>query len=228
MQSMETNFQVAMDGPAGAGKSTIAKLIAARLHLTHIDTGAMYRAITYEAMQRGIDLSNPSAYDFLSNTSVKFENNKIYLNQKDITSFISSPEVSHHVSTVAAHPNVRAYMVQIQQQAAKHGAIIMDGRDIGTVVLPQAPVKIFLTASVNERAQRRYKDYQAKGIPSSYQELEDEITRRDHIDSTRKTNPLRQADDAVLFDTTNHTIEESVELLIQLIQQRGQKHGYQL
>jgi cytidylate kinase len=227
MLSMETNFQVAMDGPAGAGKSTIAKLIAARLHLTHIDTGAMYRAITYEAMQRGIDVTNPDAYDFLSATSVKFENHKIYLNNQDITSHISSPDVSHHVSIVAAHPNVRSYMVQIQQQAAMHGAIIMDGRDIGTVVLPNAPVKIFLTASVKERAARRYKDYQAKGITSSYQELEDEITRRDHIDSTRKTNPLKQADDAILFDTTNHTIEESVELLVQIIQQRGREHGYQ-
>jgi CMP/dCMP kinase len=227
MQSMETNFQVAMDGPAGAGKSTIAKLIAARLHLTHIDTGAMYRAITYEAMKRGVDLTNPDAYDFLSSTLVKFEANKIYLNGQDITPFISTPDVSHHVSTVAAHPNVRSYMVQLQQEAARHGAIIMDGRDIGTVVLPDAPVKIFLTASVKERAMRRYQDYQAKGILSSYQELEDEITRRDHLDSTRKTNPLRKADDAVEFDTTHHTIEESVELLIQIIQQRGKEHGYQ-
>ena len=227
MLSMETNFQVTMDGPAGAGKSTIAKLIAARLHLTHIDTGAMYRAITYEAMQRGIDLTNPDAYDFLSQTRVKFEASRVYLNDQDITSLISSPDVSHHVSTVAAHPNVRTYMVQLQQKAASHGAIIMDGRDIGTVVLPDAPVKILLTATVKERAMRRFQDYQAKGIPSSYQELEDEIIRRDHIDSTRKTNPLKKADDAIEFDTTHHTIEESVELLLQIIQQRGKEHGYQ-
>jgi cytidylate kinase len=228
MLAMETNIQIAIDGPAGSGKSTIAKAIASQLQLTHIDTGAMYRAVTLEAMERGIDLSNPAAYDFLASIQVRFTNNKIYLNEVDVTTKIHRPEVSERVSTVAAHKVVRDYMVQIQQQAAAEGRIIMDGRDIGTIVLPNAFIKIFLSASVEERARRRLTDYHAQGIDMNIQTLIDDINKRDHIDSTRNINPLRKADDAVLFDTTNTSIEESVTQLIELIRQRGKEHGYQL
>jgi cytidylate kinase len=228
MLAMKTNIQVAIDGPAGSGKSTIAKAIAEQLHLTHIDTGAMYRAVTLEAMQRGIDLADPNQYDFLAETSVRFTNNKIYLNNVDVTSHIHQPSVSERVSTVAAHRNVRDYMVKLQQQAAAEGRIIMDGRDIGTVVLPDAMMKIFLYASVEERAKRRLKDYHNEGIEMDLETLIQDIERRDHIDSTRNVNPLRQADDAIAFDTTHSTIEQSIESLIKMIRQRGKEHGHQL
>lgn len=228
MLAMETNIQIAIDGPAGSGKSTIARAIASQLQLTHIDTGAMYRAVTLEAMERGIDLSSANSYGFLPFIQVRFTNNKIYLNDVDVTTKIHQPEVSERVSTVAAHKVVRDYMVEIQQHAAADGRIIMDGRDIGTVVLPNAFVKIFLSASVEERARRRLEDYHAQGITMDISTLIDDISKRDHTDSTRNINPLRKADDAVSFDTTNTSIEESVEQLVQLIRQRGQEHGYQL
>jgi len=228
MLAMETNIQIAIDGPAGSGKSTIAKAIATQLQLTHIDTGAMYRAVTLEAMDKGIDLSNPDAYGFLASIQVRFTNNKIYLNDVDVTTKIHRPEVSERVSIVAAHKIVRDYMVRIQQSAAANGRIIMDGRDIGTVVLPNAFIKFFLSASVEERARRRLMDYHEQGIQIDLATLIDDISKRDHIDSTRNINPLRKADDAISFDTTNTSIEESVEQLIQLIRQRGQQHGYQL
>jgi CMP/dCMP kinase len=228
MLAMETNIQIAIDGPAGSGKSTIAKAIATQLQLTHIDTGAMYRAVTLEAMDKGIDLSNPDAYGFLALIQVRFTNNKIYLNDVDVTTKIHRPEVSERVSVVAAHKVVRDYMVRIQQSAAAKGRIIMDGRDIGTVVLPNAFIKFFLSASVEERARRRLMDYHQQGIQIDLATLIDDISKRDHIDSTRNINPLRKADDAISFDTTNTSIEESVEQLIQLIRQRGQQHGYQL
>jgi cytidylate kinase len=228
MLAMETNIQIAIDGPAGSGKSTIAKAIATQLQLTHIDTGAMYRAVTLEAMDKGIDLSNPDAYGFLASIQVRFTNNKIYLNDVDVTTKIHRPEVSERVSIVAAHKVVRDYMVRIQQSAAAKGRIIMDGRDIGTVVLPNAFIKFFLSASVEERARRRLMDYHEQGIHIELATLIDDISKRDHIDSTRNINPLRKADDAISFDTTNTSIEESVEQLIQLIRQRGQQHGYQL
>jgi cytidylate kinase len=228
MLAMETNIQIAIDGPAGSGKSTIAKAIATQLQLTHIDTGAMYRAVTLEAMDRGIDIANPNAYGFLASIQVRFTNNKIYLNDVDVTTKIHRPEVSERVSAVAAHKVVRDYMVRIQQSAAAKGRIIMDGRDIGTVVLPNAFIKFFLSASVEERARRRLSDYQAQGIHMDLPTLIDDISKRDHTDSTRNINPLRKADDAISFDTTNTSIEQSVEQLIQLIRQRGQQHGYQL
>jgi cytidylate kinase len=228
MLAMETNIQIAIDGPAGSGKSTIARAIASQLRLTHIDTGAMYRAVTLEAMERGIELSNPDAYGFLASIQVRFTNNKIYLNDVDVTTKIHRPEVSERVSTVAAHKVVRDFMVTIQQQAAADGRIIMDGRDIGTIVLPNALIKIFLSASVEERARRRLVDYHAQGIKMDIGTLIDDIAKRDHTDSTRNINPLRKADDAVSFDTTNTSIEETVEQLVQLIRQRGKEHGYQL
>jgi len=228
MLAMKTNIQIAIDGPAGSGKSTIAKAIAQQLDLTHIDTGAMYRAVTLEAMQRQIDLTDSSAYQFLAQTSVRFTNNKIYLNEVDVTSQIHKPEVSERVSIVAAHRVVRDYMVQLQQQAAAEGRIIMDGRDIGTVVLPNAMIKIFLHASVEERAKRRLKDYHAEGIEMDLDTLIKDIEKRDHIDSTRNVNPLRQAEDAIAFDTTHSTIEQSISALIEMIRQRGKEHGYQL
>ncbi len=228
MLAMKTNIQIAIDGPAGSGKSTIAKAIAQQLDLTHIDTGAMYRAVTLEAMQRKIDLADPLAYQFLTQTSVRFTNNKIYLNEVDVTSQIHQPEVSERVSIVAAHRVVRDYMVKLQQLAAAEGRIIMDGRDIGTVVLPNAMIKIFLHASVEERATRRLKDYHAQGIEMDLDTLIKDIEKRDHIDSTRNVNPLRQAEDAIAFDTTHSTIEQSINALIEMIRQRGKEHGHQL
>jgi cytidylate kinase len=228
MGAMETNIQIAIDGPAGSGKSTIAKAIAQQLQFTHIDTGAMYRAVTVAAMDNGIELSDANAYAFLSSIEVRFTDHTIYLNGVDVSERIHRPEVSERVSTVAAHKVVRDYMVHIQQAAAAHGRIIMDGRDIGTVVLPHAFVKIFLHASVEERAKRRLKDYHDQGIQMDLATLIDDIETRDRIDSTRSINPLRQADDAVAFDTTHSTIEESITSLIALIRKQGAKHGHQL
>ena len=162
------NFQVAIDGPAGSGKSTISKKVCSILGFVHIDTGAMYRAVTLEALNRGVDLEDPNSYDFLDEISIIYENDKILLNGKSVGREIRSTRVADNVSTVAKMAVVRHKMVELQQKAAQHGKIIMDGRDIGYVVLPNANVKIFLTASVEERAKRRFLENQLAGKKESY------------------------------------------------------------
>lgn len=212
------NFQVAIDGPAGSGKSTISKKVCDILGFTHIDTGAMYRAVTLEALNRGVDLENPESYAFLNDISIVYENDKIILNGKSVGREIRSTRVADNVSTVAKMAVVREKMVELQQKAAMHGKILMDGRDIGYVVLPNANIKIFLTASVEERAKRRYKEL--SNTETNYQEVLENIKTRDYKDSNRELNPLRQAEDAILLDTTNMTIDEVVAEIVRLINER--------
>ena len=214
------NFRVAIDGPAGSGKSTISKKVCDLLGFSHIDTGAMYRAVTLEALNRGIDLEDSDAYGFLDTVSIKYENNKILLNGKSVGREIRSTRVAENVSVVAKMPVVRYKMVELQQKAAESGRIVMDGRDIGYVVLPDADVKIFLTASVEERAKRRFKENQLAGKEEKFEDILNNIKSRDFIDSNRELNPLRQAADAILLDTTTMTIDEVIAEIVRIIKER--------
>lgn len=214
------NFQVAIDGPAGSGKSTISKKVCDLLGFTHIDTGAMYRAVTLEALNRGIDLTDPNAYGFLEEIEISYEKDKIILNGKSVGREIRSTRVSNNVSTVASIGYVRRKMVELQQKAAETGLIVMDGRDIGYVVLPNADVKIFLTASIEERVKRRYKEIIEAGKDEKYSDILENIKQRDFKDSNREINPLRQASDAILLDTTNMTIDEVVDAIVKIIKKR--------
>lgn len=218
------NFQVAIDGPAGSGKSSISKQIAKRLHFNHIDTGAMYRAVTLEALNRNISILEDS-YSFLEETTIFYQNGSIYLNGNEVDAEIRSQRVSNAVSQVATISEVRAAMVRLQRQAASSGHIIMDGRDIGTVVLPDAQLKVFLDASVEERAKRRFLETTDPTV--TLEQLKSEIEARDHNDRTRKLNPLQKAEDAVEIDTTTMTFEEVVKEIIKLIRERGNHYGIQ-
>ncbi|MFA5466878.1 MAG: (d)CMP kinase [Candidatus Izemoplasmatales bacterium] len=199
---------LAIDGPAGAGKSTVAKLLAKKLGYVYIDTGAMYRATTLKALEKHIDLDDPDAFGFLKDTKMVFHDGVLFMDDEDVTKKIRSNAVSNNVSVVAMHIPVRNQLVEIQQQIAKDTNVVMDGRDIGTVVLPNADLKIFMTASVEERARRRHEENQSLGIESDLKRLIKEIERRDRIDSSRNYNPLRQAEDAIYLDTSNLDINQ--------------------
>lgn len=216
-------FNVAIDGPAGAGKSTIAKLVAKKLNYVYIDTGAMYRAVTYKALKLNIDLDNETEYNFLDDTEIVLTNDdRVLIDGEDVTTVIREHEVTQNVSRVSALGRVREKLVAMQREMAKTNNVIMDGRDIGTNVLKDAEVKIFLTASVEERAKRRYLEIQERNGETTideekYNQIKEEIIRRDQIDSSRELNPLRKADDAVEIDTSNKTIEEVVDEITNLI-----------
>lgn len=211
-------FSIAIDGPAGAGKSTIAKIIAQRLKIEYIDTGAMYRAITLKAIRKGINISNIyEIIDLLNETDINFMNGRVYLDGEDVSEEIRLPEIGRFVSQVAAIKEVREKLVAIQRNIAKNKSVIMDGRDIGTNVLKDADIKIFLVASVEERAKRRYKELLEKGIEVSYDDIVKEIEKRDHIDSTREVNPLKKADDAIVVNNTNKSLEEVVEEILNIV-----------
>ncbi|KRO02739.1 cytidylate kinase [Ligilactobacillus pobuzihii] len=217
-------MQIAIDGPASAGKSTVAKLVAKRLNYIYCDTGAMYRAVTYAALKQGIALDNDKVLaEMLNSFELKFvpadPEQLVIVNGEDVTKKIRLPEVTNQVSLVSAQPSVRKEMTHRQQDIAAAGAIVMDGRDIGTTVLPQAEVKIFLVASVHERAVRRYKENVSKGIETSMATLEDEIKTRDYKDSHREISPLTQASDAILLDTTSLNITEVVEKILEFIEE---------
>ncbi|MBU1145137.1 MAG: (d)CMP kinase [Firmicutes bacterium] len=200
-------FALAIDGPAGAGKSTVAKIIAKKLGFIYIDTGAMYRATTYKAIKLNINLNNPSEFDFLNQTTMEFKDGILFMDGQDVTSSIRSNLVSNNVSIVASHVPVRNKLVSLQQDIAKDANVVMDGRDIGTIVLPQADLKVYLSASVEERAKRRHEENLSLGIESNYELLMKEIQRRDKIDSSRSYNPLIQAKDAIYLDTSNLNTE---------------------
>lgn len=213
---------IAIDGPAGAGKSTIAKAIAKSLKIVYLDTGAMYRAAAYKALQLGIDLLDKTNLASLADNlkiDVQYKNNeqRIILDGEDITESIRTPEISKAASAVAAIPEIRLKLVDIQRSIAKKVNVVMDGRDIGTYVLPDASVKIFLTASVEERAKRRYDELHNKGINDSYADILKDIEERDYKDSTRAFAPLKKAKDAVEIDTTSMSIEEVIERILQII-----------
>lgn len=210
-----SSLKVAIDGPASSGKSTIAKLLAEEYYLVYVDTGAMYRALTFEALRKGIDInSEKSLANLLTNLEITFKRSKegqrVFVNGEDITSDIRQPEVTNSVSTVSSFERIREELVDRQREIAEDTGVAMDGRDIGTVVLPEADVKIFLVASVQERAIRRHNENIEKGIPSNLKKQKEEITARDTLDSNREISPLKQAEDAILLDTTGKTIDEVV------------------
>lgn len=212
---------IAIDGPAGAGKSTVARLVAQKLNYLYIDTGAMYRALTYKAMKRNIPLKDGELLTQLAhNTKIELMNKKgnisVICDGKDITQEIRDPEVSKNVSLVALVPGVREKMVQAQRYMARKGGVVMDGRDITTVVLPQADCKIFLTASVEERAKRRCKELTEKGYQVSLEKVEEDIYQRDLLDIKREVGPLIQATDAYVIDSTGLTVDSIVERIFDL------------
>jgi small subunit ribosomal protein S1 len=214
------NFVVAIDGPAGSGKSSISKAVAKSLGFVHIDTGAMYRAVTLEAINRGIDLANENEYDFLNEISVIYKDNIIYLNGVDVSKEIRKKDITNNVSTPSKIKAVRDKMVEFQRESAKLGKVLMDGRDIGTVVLPDANLKVFLTASPEVRAQRRAKEIIDAGGSVDINVILEEIKARDFKDSNREIAPLKQADDAILLDTSNLSFEEVIQEIINLINKR--------
>ncbi len=217
---------IAIDGPAGAGKSSIAKVLAKRLNFIYVDTGALYRAVGYFVVSKGIsttDAENVCECLKLIDVQLKYVDGqqRVFINDTDVTENIRTAEISMAASNVSAIPKVREFLFDLQQNIAKTNNVVMDGRDIGTVVLPNADVKIFLTASAEERATRRYKELLEKGQNVSFEEVLADVKTRDHNDSTRATAPLKQADDAVLVDTTNLDFEESVEVLYNIAKRIG-------
>ena len=211
---------IAIDGPAGAGKSTVAKIVAEKLGYTYIDTGAMYRGVAWKTLRDDKDAPDEAILRAVHDIDVRLacteSGTRVTVDGTDVTAEIRTPEVTHIVSRVAALGPVREKMVELQRAMAADGAVVMDGRDIGTNVLPNADVKIFLTASVEERARRRYDEMVAKGYAVNFDALKDEIASRDKQDSERAISPLRQAEDAVLLDSTAFTIDEVVARILEL------------
>ena len=213
-------IQIAIDGPAGAGKSTIAKLIADKLNYTHIDTGSMYRAITLKAIILNIDLADENSYGFVDDTTFKFINNEIYMDGKNVSSEIRGNDVSNNVSLVSSHLYVRERLVKAQYDMAQNFNIVMDGRDIGTVVFPDAELKLFVTSDTEIRAKRRYNELRGKGEKVSLEDVKANLEKRDYIDSHRKESPLTQAEDAVIIDTSHLTREEQTDVAYELVMGR--------
>ena len=216
-------LQIAIDGPASAGKSTVAKLVAKKLGYVYCDTGAMYRATTYAAKKNHVAYDDDQGLkEMLEKTEIRFvpaePEQKVFVNETEVTKTIRLPEIANNVSTVSAQKSVRADLTERQRMIAEQSGIVMDGRDIGTTVLPNAEVKIFLVASVHERAVRRFKENVEKGIDTPLDVLEKEIEERDYKDSHRKISPLTQAEDAVLVDTTSLSIEEVVAKIMEIIE----------
>lgn len=208
---------IAIDGPAGAGKSTIAKLVAQRLSMIYIDTGAMYRAFTYELIKNSVRVDDLNAVlTTLENTNIDFKDNKILINNEDVSDKIRSKEVTSKVSEVSAIMEVRVKLVSMQRSIANKKDSVLDGRDIGTVVFPFADLKIYLTASVNVRAVRRYNEISPYDKSADIREIEKSIEQRDFYDSNREVSPLKKADDAFEIDTSNLTINEVVENILEL------------
>ncbi len=215
------NFIVAVDGPAGSGKSTISKIVAKEYDLTYLDTGAMYRMVALCSLENNIDLKDREAVsEMLDGIEIDIQGEKFILNGKDVSHDIRTPRVTAIVSDVAAIKEVRVKLVDLQREISKGKKVILDGRDIGTVVFPNAHLKVFLVASAEERANRRLKEYKEKGIDISFQEVLESIQNRDHIDSTREESPLKKAEDALEVDTSSKTIEEVCNKISALIEAR--------
>ena len=216
---------IAMDGPVGAGKSSVADEVARRLGILHLDTGAMYRAFAWQALKERVDTRDAQALEALAARvmpEVRFENGaqRTLIGGQDVTDFIRTPEISTAASVVSTVPGVRQAMVARQQELAKRQSMLLDGRDIGTRVLPDATLKIYLTASAEVRARRRFDELQAKGDPSTYEQVLAEVRSRDERDTTRETDPLRPAEDAVLLDTTGNTFDQSRRQILEIIRGR--------
>ncbi|MDD2444049.1 MAG: (d)CMP kinase [Desulfotomaculaceae bacterium] len=217
---MKSRPNIAIDGPAGAGKSTVAKLVAKELGFLYIDTGAMYRAVTLKALREEVNFSDYNGLDQLAAAArVKLvagadADLKVFLNNEEVTEAIRDPEVSRNVSLLARVPSVRKRMVELQKAMAVGGGVVMEGRDIGTAVLPDAPVKIFLTASIEERARRRREELAAKGDIIGQRQMEEEIILRDQVDTSREKDPLAPARDAEIIDSTCHSVEHVVAMIV--------------
>ena len=222
---MKKNIQIAIDGPAGAGKSTIAKIVAEALGFTYIDTGAMYRAVTYKAMQQNIHLDDEAKLaEMLEVSTIELkpspQGQLVFLDGHNVSAEIRSNEVTSSVSQVAAHAKVRVLLVAQQQKLAANGGVVMDGRDIATHVLKDAELKIFMSATVEERARRRLIDNQKRGIESSLEKLQEEIALRDKKDSEREASPLIQAEDAIFLDTTALSIDDAAQAILKLAEEK--------
>ena len=213
---------VAIDGPAAAGKSTIAKKVAEKLGLVYIDTGAMYRAFTWYCMHKGVNCEDEKACcALIPEVNIELKPDRVVLcNGIDVTREIRYADVSFNVSFIATYKDIRLALVDLQRKMAEHDSVIMDGRDIGTYVLPNAEVKIYQIASVECRAKRRYDENMEKGIPCTFEEIAEDVRRRDYIDSHRDFAPLKQAEDAICLDTSDMTIEEVVAEVIRIIQEK--------
>ena len=221
-------ISVAIDGPSGAGKSTVARAAAAKLGYVYVDTGAMYRAIGLAVCRRGIsgdDIAGIVATLPTVELAIRYQDGEqhILLCGEDVSEAIRTPGIAKYASQVSAVPEVRAFLLETQRNMAKNGNILMDGRDIGTVILPDAPVKIFLTASDEARAQRRYLELCEKGQQVTFDQVLHDIRQRDLQDSTRAVAPLRQADDAVLLDTSDISLEQSIEAVLRIIRERTEE-----
>ena len=226
---MEKFFSVAIDGPSGAGKSTIAKMCAQKLGFLYIDTGAIYRTVGVAARNLGLASKDEAGVTaMLPNIKISMCHDdsglqRMILDGKDVTNEIRLPEISIYASDVSAMLPVRAFLLEMQRYFARTGNVIMDGRDIGTVVLPNADIKLFLTATAEERAQRRFEELQLRGSASTYDEVLRDIIYRDTNDSTRSAAPLRPADDATILDTTGNTLSQSFEIICTLIKEKMSK-----
>jgi len=218
-------LSVAVDGPAGSGKSTLAKKLAEHYQLSYVDTGAMYRAVALKVFDLGVDYFDEQAIgEILADTSILFAQNRILLDGKDVSHLIRTPEAGKGASAVSTLPTVRKFLFGVQRELADAGNVIMDGRDIGTVIMPNATVKIFLIATPEERARRRQLEFQQKGIDQPFEEILRDVKARDKQDSERAAAPLKQAEDAILVDSSHMTIEEVTAHCIAIIDEK-RKNG---
>lgn len=216
---------VAVDGPAGAGKSSISKIVAKKLGYLYIDTGAMYRSVTWAVLHNHIDVNNQKAVEALLpeldlTMEASDDSCKVFIAGQDVTDFIRTPQVNNAVSIVASYKGVRQYLVERQRLMAEAGGVILDGRDIGSVVLPNAELKIYLTASVEARAMRRYLEVKGTVNEQTLEDIKDSVMQRDEMDKNRKESPLIQVEDAILVDSSEMTFDETVEHILHLVQER--------
>ncbi|MBP3375825.1 MAG: (d)CMP kinase [Clostridia bacterium] len=222
------HINIAIDGPGGAGMSTISKAVAKRLGIIYVDTGALYRTVGYFAREKGLSVDDVKVTEkispLLADISIEIRyvdgSQHVILNGEDLGDKIRQPDISMYASAVSSVPAVRAFLLEAQKKLARENSVIMDGRDIGTVILPDADVKIFLTASSEARATRRYNELVAKGVDVKYENVLAEMNERDYADSTRAAAPLKAADDAILFDNSDYDFEGSVEHILKIIEDR--------
>lgn len=224
-QKQQQALQIAIDGPAGAGKSTVAKLVAKQLNLFYVDTGAMYRAIAYKALKNKVKLEDELNVSQIAKTTEvvldHLDEGTVWCDGENVTQVIRSPEISRAVSTVAAYVEVRERLVELQRREAERGGVVMDGRDIGTHVLPEASLKIFLTATLQERANRRWMELVKAGKNVLFEEVAQDMQKRDRQDTEREVSPLEPAQNAVILDTTGLSVEEMVAKIVALTQEDG-------